>query len=64
MNSLDFFPDSLMAFCNKHLNKINLEVTDLETQFQDGVFLILLMGLLEGYFVPLYKFHLQVYKKK
>lgn len=63
----DYGPDklqhvktSLMAFCNKHLNKINLEVTDLETQFQDGVFLILLMGLLEGYFVPLYKFHLQV----
>jgi parvin len=51
---------SLITFCNKHLNKINLEVADLETQFQDGVFLILLMGLLEGYFVPLYKFHLQV----
>ncbi|CAD5218964.1 unnamed protein product [Bursaphelenchus okinawaensis] len=63
----DYGPDklqhvkgSLVAFCNKHLNKINLEVTDLETQFQDGVFLILLMGLLEGYFVPLYKFSLQV----
>jgi len=52
--------NSLLAFCNKHLNKINLEVTELETQFQDGVFLILLMGLLEGYFVPLYNFHLQV----
>jgi len=63
----DYGPDklqhvkvSLIAFCNKHLNKINLEVVDLETQFQDGVFLILLMGLLEGYFVPLYKFNLQV----
>lgn len=37
----DYGPDklqhvkgSLVAFCNKHLNKINLEVTDLETQFQ------------------------------
>lgn len=38
-------------------------MSDLETQFQDGVFLILLMGLLEGYFVPLYKFHLQVKEK-
>lgn len=63
----DYGPDklahvksSLLAFCNKHLNKINLEVTDLENQFQDGVYLVLLMGLLEGYFVPLYSFHLQV----
>ncbi|KAI6171438.1 hypothetical protein M3Y97_01044600 [Aphelenchoides bicaudatus] len=59
-DKLQHVKSSLIAFCNKHLNKINLEVTDLETQFQDGVFLILLMGLLEGYFVPLYKFHLQV----
>lgn len=64
----DYGPDklahvksSLLAFCNKHLNKINLEVTDLENQFQDGVYLVLLMGLLEGYFVPLYSFHLQVF---
>lgn len=63
----DYGPDklahvksSLLAFCNKHLNKINLEVTDLENQFQDGVYLVLLMGLLEGYFVPLYSFYLQV----
>ncbi|TMS37708.1 hypothetical protein L596_004588 [Steinernema carpocapsae] len=55
---------SLVAFCNKHLNKINLEVTELETQFQDGVYLVLLMGLLEGYFVPLYNFHLQVTDQK
>ncbi|KAJ8315441.1 hypothetical protein KUTeg_007591 [Tegillarca granosa] len=34
------------------------EVTDLEQQFHDGVYLVLLMGLLEGYFVPLYDFHL------
>uniref|UniRef100_A0A0K0G0J4 Paralyzed arrest at two-fold protein 6 (inferred by orthology to a C. elegans protein) n=1 Tax=Strongyloides venezuelensis TaxID=75913 RepID=A0A0K0G0J4_STRVS len=67
----DYGPDklahvksSLVAFCNRHLNKINLEVTDLDYQFQDGVFLILLMGLLEGYFVPLYSFHLQVKDNK
>ncbi|EFO94779.1 CRE-PAT-6 protein [Caenorhabditis remanei] len=64
----DYGPDklahvktSLLAFCNKHLNKINLEVSDLDTQFQDGVFLVLLVGLLEGYFVPLYHFNLQVH---
>lgn len=43
---------------NKHLSKLNLEVSELETQFHDGVFLTLLMGLLEGFFVPLYSFHL------
>jgi parvin len=49
---------SLMTFVNKHLNKLNLEVTDLDNQFSDGVFLCLLIGLLEGYFVPLHEFHL------
>ena len=49
---------SLMTFVNKHLNKLNLEVTDLDSQFSDGVFLCLLVGLLEGYFVPLHEFHL------
>jgi parvin len=34
-----------------------LEVSDLESQFHDGVYLIMLMGLLEGFFVPLYSFH-------
>ena len=48
----------MVTFVNKHLNKINLEVTELETQFHDGVYLTLLMGLLEGFFVPLHCFHL------
>jgi parvin len=47
----------LVTFVNKHLNKLGLEVTDLDTQFHDGVYLALLMGLLEGFFVPLYAFH-------
>ena len=49
---------SLVTFVNKQLNKIHLEVTDLDTQFHDGVFLTLLMGMLEGYFVPLHEFFL------
>ncbi|OXB60400.1 hypothetical protein ASZ78_000806 [Callipepla squamata] len=49
---------TLITFVNKHLNKLNLEVTELETQFADGVYLVLLMGLLEGYFVPLHSFFL------
>ena len=55
---------SLVTFVNKHLNKIHLEVHDLETQFSDGVFLCLLTGLLEGYFVPLFDFHLTPQVKK
>ncbi|PIO36323.1 hypothetical protein AB205_0153850 [Aquarana catesbeiana] len=49
---------SLITFVNKHLNKLNLEVTELESQFADGVYLVLLMGLLENYFVPLHNFYL------
>uniref|UniRef100_A0AAZ3RTM2 Parvin, alpha a n=1 Tax=Oncorhynchus tshawytscha TaxID=74940 RepID=A0AAZ3RTM2_ONCTS len=43
-----------VLFVNKHLNKLNLEVAELDTQFADSVYLVLLLGLLEGYFVPLY----------
>lgn len=48
----------MVTFVNKHLNKINLEVTELDTQFHDGVYLTLLMGLLEGFFIPLHSFYL------
>jgi parvin len=48
---------SLQGFVNRHLNKLNLEVTNLDTQFHDGVYFIFLLGLLEGFFVPLYQFH-------
>jgi parvin len=57
-DKLQVVKKSLITFVNKHLNKINLEVTDLDSQFSDGVYLCLLSGLLEGYFVPLYDFHL------
>ncbi|XP_007421551.1 beta-parvin [Python bivittatus] len=57
-DKLSVVKKSLITFVNKHLNKLNLEVTELETQFADGVYLVLLMGLLEGYFVPLHHFFL------
>merc|ERR1719300_987800 len=57
-DKLQVVKKSLVTFVNKHPNKINLEVTDLDSQFADGVYLCLLSGLLEGYFVPLYDFHL------
>lgn len=49
---------SLVTFVNKHLNKLNFEVHDLNTDFKDGVYLCIIMGLLGGFFVPLHSFHL------
>lgn len=49
---------SLVTFVNKHLNKLNFEVNDLGSDFKDGVYLCLLMGLLGQFFVPLHEFHL------
>ena len=49
---------SLVTFVNKHLNKLNFEVANLSTDFKDGVYLCIIMGLLGGFFVPLYDFHL------
>jgi len=65
-DKLQVVKKSLITFANKHLNKINLEVIDLDNQFADGVFLVLLVGLLESYFVPLYEFHItpQVFDEK
>uniref|UniRef100_A0AAR2KHS3 Calponin-homology (CH) domain-containing protein n=1 Tax=Pygocentrus nattereri TaxID=42514 RepID=A0AAR2KHS3_PYGNA len=57
-DKLSVVKKTLITFVNKHLNKLNLEVAELDTQFADGVYLVLLMGLLEGYFVPLYGFFL------
>uniref|UniRef100_A0A8B9RG99 Parvin alpha n=1 Tax=Astyanax mexicanus TaxID=7994 RepID=A0A8B9RG99_ASTMX len=57
-DKLSVVKKTLITFVNKHLNKLNLEVAELDTQFADGVYLVLLMGLLEGYFVPLYNFFL------
>ncbi|XP_036787257.2 beta-parvin isoform X3 [Manis pentadactyla] len=57
-DKLSVVKKSLITFVNKQLNKLNLEVTELETQFADGVYLVLLMGLLEDYFVPLHNFYL------
>uniref|UniRef100_A0A1A9VVU8 Calponin-homology (CH) domain-containing protein n=1 Tax=Glossina austeni TaxID=7395 RepID=A0A1A9VVU8_GLOAU len=49
---------SLITFVNKHLSKLNFEINELSTDFRDGVYLCLLMGLLGGFFVPLQEFHL------
>lgn len=54
---LQLVKNKLTQFANQQLQRINLEVSDISTQFHDGVYLILLMGLLEGYFVPLYSYY-------
>lgn len=54
---LNLVKKSLVDFANKHLKSLHLEVTDMDTQFADGVFLIFLMGVLEDYFVPLYLYN-------
>ncbi|KAL5010115.1 hypothetical protein ScPMuIL_012420 [Solemya velum] len=57
-DKLNVVKKTLVTFVNKQLMRVNLEVNDLESQFHDGVYLVLLMGLLEEYFVPLYDYHL------
>ncbi|BHF58551.1 hypothetical protein SprV_0100150300 [Sparganum proliferum] len=60
---LDFLPNRhlvprlLTQFVNSQLQKLQMRVTDLSADLSDGVLLILLMGLLEGYFVPLHCYH-------
>ncbi|KAL8611436.1 hypothetical protein ACOMHN_014491 [Nucella lapillus] len=49
-DKLNVVKKTLVTFVNKQLVKVNLEVNDLDTQFHDGVYLVMLMGLLEGYF--------------
>lgn len=51
---------SLVGFVNRHLNKINMEANagpsgiELDPmQFSDGLLLVFLIGMLEGYFVPM-----------
>ena len=61
-SSISTIKETLTTFVNKHLLKINgqyvKKVTDLEKQFSDGIYLCFLIGLLEGFFVPLYDIHL------
>ncbi|KAF8569974.1 hypothetical protein P879_02571 [Paragonimus westermani] len=52
------FQQTLLDFANHHLAKLNLSVSSLETDMNDGVYFILLIGLLDGFFVPLHTYHL------
>ena len=47
----------MLTFLRKHLDKIRYEIDDLSSQLDDGVAIILLMGILENYYVPEYAYH-------
>ncbi|KAM9496418.1 gamma-parvin [Clarias gariepinus] len=49
---------ALLHFINKNMSPLRLQVSDMEKQFADGVILLLLIGELEGFFIPLYEFYL------
>ncbi|XP_073688718.1 gamma-parvin-like [Garra rufa] len=49
---------AILHFVNKNMTSLGLNVTDLDKQFADGVILLLLIGQLEGFFIPLCEFFL------
>ncbi|KAA0724666.1 Gamma-parvin [Triplophysa tibetana] len=49
---------AILHFVNKNMASLGLNVTDFDKQFSDGVILLLLIGQLEGFFIPLCEFHL------
>ncbi|OXB61761.1 hypothetical protein ASZ78_002326, partial [Callipepla squamata] len=55
---LDDVKKVFLQFVNQHVGKLGLNVKDMESQFADGVILLLLIGQLEGYFLNLRDFFL------
>uniref|UniRef100_A0A667YSK5 Parvin, gamma n=1 Tax=Myripristis murdjan TaxID=586833 RepID=A0A667YSK5_9TELE len=49
---------ALLHFINQNMSTMGLQVADMDKQFADGVILLLLIGQLEGFYVPLYDFNL------
>ncbi|KAG5830486.1 hypothetical protein ANANG_G00311140 [Anguilla anguilla] len=49
---------AILHFVNMNVSTLGLQVTDVEKQFADGVILLLLLGQLEGYFIPLCEYYL------
>nr|XP_046249344.1 gamma-parvin [Scatophagus argus]XP_046249345.1 gamma-parvin [Scatophagus argus]XP_046249346.1 gamma-parvin [Scatophagus argus] len=47
---------AILHFVNQNMSTMGLQVADLDKQFADGVILLLLIGQLEGFFIPLYDF--------
>ncbi|XP_068026805.1 gamma-parvin [Melanerpes formicivorus] len=55
---LDAVKKVFLHFVNQHIGKLGLNLKDIESQFADGVILLLLIGQLEGYFLNLRDFFL------
>uniref|UniRef100_UPI0037E99735 gamma-parvin n=1 Tax=Semicossyphus pulcher TaxID=241346 RepID=UPI0037E99735 len=49
---------AMLHFVNQNMSTMGLQVADMEKQFADGVILLLLIGQLEGFFIPLHDFNL------
>ncbi|XP_058529521.1 gamma-parvin isoform X2 [Ochotona princeps] len=50
--------EAILTFVNQKLEKLGLSVQNLDSQFADGVILLLLIGQLEGFFLHLKEFYL------
>ncbi|KAM8861380.1 gamma-parvin isoform 2-T2 [Synchiropus picturatus] len=52
-HKVDLVKKALINFVNQAMAPLGLQVADLDQQFADGVILLLLIGQLEGFFLPL-----------
>ncbi|XP_040609986.1 gamma-parvin isoform X2 [Mesocricetus auratus] len=50
--------EAIVSFVNQKMESLGLSVQSLDTQFADGVILLLLIGQLEGFFLHLKEFYL------
>jgi len=55
---LDTVKKLLLGFVNKHLIKLGVQISNFGNQFHDGVYLIMLIGSLGNFFVPLYNYNI------
>uniref|UniRef100_A0A8C3G7A0 Parvin, gamma n=1 Tax=Cyclopterus lumpus TaxID=8103 RepID=A0A8C3G7A0_CYCLU len=57
-HKVDTVKKAILHFVNQNMSSMGLQVADMDTQFADGVILLLLIGQLEGFCVPLCHFNL------
>ncbi|KAM7115427.1 gamma-parvin isoform 1-T1 [Molossus nigricans] len=55
---VDAVKEAVVSFVNQKVERLGLSVQNLDTQFADGVILLLLIGQLEGFFLHLKEFYL------
>ncbi|XP_013873149.1 gamma-parvin [Austrofundulus limnaeus] len=57
-NKVNTVKKAILHFVNQNLVTLGVQVTDMDKQFSDGVILLLLIGQLESFFIPLCEFNL------